>query len=107
MSRSAWVLAAGLALLLATATVAWSEGHKPWQAWRERYNAQPGVQKVDLNIQALVPTRTGKPELCITCHIGIEDISPSHPAQTFGCIVCHGGDPLALDADRAHATMRG
>ena len=38
---------------------------------------------------------------------GIEDISPSHPAEAIGCVMCHGGDPLALDANRAHAGMNG
>jgi hypothetical protein len=54
-----------------------------------------------------VPIQTGKPEFCVTCHVGIEDISASHPAQAFGCVVCHGGEPLALDKDRAHSTLRG
>jgi len=107
MSRPLWVLAAGLALLFATATAVWGENHKPWQAWQERYNAEAGVTPVPVKVQVLVPMQTGKPELCLTCHIGIEDISPSHPAQAIGCVVCHGGDPLALDADRAHATLRG
>ena len=55
----------------------------------------------------LVPTLTGQPELCLTCHEGIEEISASHPTEAFGCVLCHGGDGLALDADLAHATMRG
>ena len=55
----------------------------------------------------LIPTLTGKPEYCLTCHIDLPEISPSHPVQTFGCVICHGGQPLALDADMAHNTMRG
>jgi hypothetical protein len=27
--------------------------------------------------------------------------------NAFGCVVCHGGEALALDADLAHSTMRG
>jgi hypothetical protein len=34
-------------------------------------------------------------------------MSPSHPTETFGCVTCHGGERLALDADLAHSTMRG
>lgn len=56
---------------------------------------------------ALTPTLTGQPELCLTCHEGIEEISASHPTEAFGCVLCHGGDGLALDADLAHASMRG
>ena len=55
----------------------------------------------------LIPTLTGKPEYCITCHADVPEISPSHSTATFGCVSCHGGERLALDADLAHSTMRG
>ena len=57
--------------------------------------------------QSITPTLTGKPELCLTCHTGVEEISPSHPVDAFGCVICHGGDPLALDATLAHSSLRG
>ncbi|MGB8648128.1 MAG: hypothetical protein WCF84_23025 [Anaerolineae bacterium] len=107
MTRTHWHLIAVVALLAAGLAALWREANPAWAGWQARYNAQPGVTPVAIGIQALTPTGTGKPELCVTCHIGIEDISPSHPAQAMGCIICHGGDPLALDADRAHATLRG
>lgn len=49
----------------------------------------------------------GKVERCKTCHLGIEEISNSHPSNTFGCAVCHGGNPLSLDEATAHAQMYG
>ena len=55
----------------------------------------------------LIPTLTGQPEYCITCHADLPEISASHPVETFGCVSCHGGERLALDADLAHSTMRG
>jgi len=55
----------------------------------------------------LTPTLTGQPEYCLTCHSDLPEISPSHPVETFGCVICHGGERLALDADLAHSTMRG
>jgi hypothetical protein len=55
----------------------------------------------------LIPTLTGQPEYCITCHADLPEISTSHPVKTFGCVSCHGGERLALDADLAHSTMRG
>lgn len=58
-------------------------------------------------VKVLIPTLTNRPELCLTCHDGIEEISPSHPVAAFGCTTCHGGDGLALDADVAHAGMYG
>lgn len=58
-------------------------------------------------VRVLTPTLSGEPELCLTCHAGIEPISDAHPTETFGCVRCHGGDALALDADAAHAGMYG
>ncbi len=55
----------------------------------------------------LVPTLTGQPEYCLTCHGDLPQISASHPVQTFGCVICHGGERLALDANLAHSTLRG
>ncbi|MBI5962362.1 MAG: hypothetical protein HY863_02710 [Chloroflexi bacterium] len=55
----------------------------------------------------LMPILTGQPEYCVTCHSDLPEISASHPVETFGCVSCHGGERLALDADLAHSTMRG
>ena len=55
----------------------------------------------------LVPSLTGEPEYCLTCHNGIEEISAAHPTEVFGCVRCHGGQPLALDEATAHAGLRG
>ncbi len=55
----------------------------------------------------LIPTLTGQPEYCLTCHSDLPQISASHPIKTFGCVLCHGGERLALDANLAHSTMRG
>ncbi len=56
---------------------------------------------------SLTPTLTNQPEYCLTCHADLPEISASHPVKTFGCVICHGGERLALDADLAHSTMRG
>jgi hypothetical protein len=56
---------------------------------------------------AITPSLTGQVEYCLTCHADLPEISPSHPVQTFGCVLCHGGEPLALEADLAHSTLRG
>jgi hypothetical protein len=55
----------------------------------------------------LIPTLTGQPEYCLTCHSDLPEISSSHPVKQFGCVICHGGERLALNADLAHSTMRG
>lgn len=56
---------------------------------------------------ALTPSLTGQTEYCLTCHGDLPEISPSHPVEVFGCVICHGGERLALDADLAHSTLRG
>jgi uncharacterized CHY-type Zn-finger protein len=58
-------------------------------------------------IVQLVPSLSGRPELCLTCHQGIEEISPSHPTEAFGCVLCHGGDRLSTDKELAHTGLRG
>lgn len=55
----------------------------------------------------LTPTLTGEPEYCLTCHADLPQISASHPIATFGCVICHGGERLALDPKLAHSTLRG
>ncbi len=45
------------------------------------------------------------PDRCLTCHEQVQDMSASHPVQTFGCAACHLGNPLAETKDDAHAGM--
>ena len=66
--------------------------------WQQNRSPQP---------IAITPSLTGQVEYCLTCHADIPEISQSHPVATFGCVLCHGGEPLALTADLAHSSMRG
>ena len=83
------LIALGSAILLIAILAAW---------WANSRQPKPIV---------LIPTLTGKPEYCLTCHSNLPEISSSHPIKTFGCVICHGGVALALDANLAHSTMRG
>ena len=67
-------------------------------AWWENRRVKP---------VALTPTLTGQVEYCLSCHGDLPEISKSHPIKTFGCVICHGGERLALDATLAHSSMRG
>lgn len=82
------ILGASLLLLLAVLAAIWEESQR--------------VEPI-----AMTPTLTGEVEYCLSCHGDLPEISPSHPKETFGCVLCHGGERLALDADLAHSTMRG
>jgi hypothetical protein len=83
-----WLFAAALFLILAILVVVWQTSRQPRPV-------------------ALTPTLTGEVEYCLTCHADLGEISASHPVESFGCVICHGGERLALEADLAHATMRG
>jgi hypothetical protein len=86
--RRFFLLAASFSLLLGLLISAWQETRLP----------KPN---------ALTPTLTGEVEYCLTCHSDLAEISSSHPVKTFGCVLCHGGERLALDANLAHSTIRG
>jgi hypothetical protein len=86
--RRYFLLAASLSLLLGLLIA----------GWQERLHPKPIL---------LNPTLTGQVEYCLTCHQDLAEISSSHPLKTFGCVLCHGGERLALDANLAHSTMRG
>ncbi len=85
--RKLIVLASGF-LLLALALAGWMNSRQP-------------------QALAVIPSMTGQPEYCLTCHADLPEISSSHPLKIFGCVLCHGGERLALDADLAHSSMRG
>jgi hypothetical protein len=82
----------GLALVVIATVV--RQHTQPWKQYHD-----------DPQIRAVVPQLTGQRELCLTCHYGIEEISPSHSIELMGCVSCHGGVAEALDADLAHTGM--
>lgn len=86
--RRYFLLAASFSLLLSLLIAAWQESRHPKPI-------------------ALTPILTGQVEYCLSCHGDLAEISKSHPVQSFGCVLCHGGERLALDATLAHSTMRG
>ncbi len=104
--RLFWFVISVTVLFMVLVIVAGQDQNSGWRRYQQRY-FQRSQQPADIRVREVVPQMTGKPELCVTCHIGLQEISPSHPVEVFGCITCHGGNALALDADQAHAGMRG
>lgn len=76
-----------------------------WQIYQRRYFQQEGTQGEPQVINLTLPD--GRVERCQTCHLGLEEISPSHPVEVFGCTSCHGGNGLSLDKTEAHRGLRG
>jgi len=70
-------------------------------------NRVAAVKNQPLRIKEIRPPVTGKIERCLTCHEGIEEISPSHPVDSFGCVSCHGGDGLGVTVEIAHRGLIG
>jgi hypothetical protein len=52
-----------------------------------------------------LPTAMGRPDGCLVCHRDVTGLGNAHRPESVGCASCHGGDPLTLDKDRAHAGM--
>ncbi len=48
------------------------------------------------------PVVLGRAEGCLLCHRGIEGLGDAHAPASIGCASCHGGDPFAGEAARAH-----
>jgi hypothetical protein len=95
--RAPLYLIIGAAALLGALLAAYNRQVNPsWSRWQD-----------DPQVRLITPTLHGEAELCLTCHEGIEQISDSHPVDTFGCVVCHGGDRLSLDQEVAHDSLFG
>ncbi len=65
------------------------------------------IKNFKIRKRAVYVTKWKREEYCVTCHIGIKDISSSHPSNVFGCVVCHGGDPLTVEKKEAHKGLIG
>ncbi|BEQ15108.1 cytochrome c3 family protein [Desulfoferula mesophila] len=131
--RLAWPLAfalAGAALCASLVLAWWAQGERPWQREVAAINQARGrILEQELMAAGLAPERAafraqevasepprvievvpsafGKPERCLTCHQGLEQISPSHPVEAMGCVACHGGQGLALTKEQAHQGLIG
>ncbi len=129
--RWAWAYALAAAALCAALALAWwAQSHRPWQEEVRAVNRGRGAM-VEAQLLAkgldatraaaraakfaeepprvieITPTAFNKPERCLTCHQGIDQISPSHPVEAMGCVACHGGQGLGLTKAEAHRGLVG
>lgn len=112
-ARQALIYGLASALLAVVVAVVWrSQAEADWQSYQQTYFNQTG-QAGQVAVQQIIPrlgqdgqpTAQASPELCLTCHIGLEEISPAHPVESFGCVLCHRGVGLALDQEQAHTGL--
>jgi len=112
-SKQAYLFFSTSLLLLTALTILfWGQLAEDWKTYQQAYlfqTNQPGQPAVQQIIPRLGPdgrpATDASPELCLTCHMGLAEISPSHPVESFGCVICHRGTGLALDKEQAHAGL--
>jgi cbb3-type cytochrome c oxidase subunit III len=93
-----------------------------WRSLQRAYRSLlPPEQQADFEIQLrqVVVPALGASDRCVSCHVGMA-IGPSglpqpavfraHPAvvhdpSAFGCVVCHGGQGRATEANDAHGDV--
>lgn len=90
-----------LLLVAATMLVALREWRPAWRGYQVAAAEASDGPTSGRGVVAVDVAATGERELCLTCHAGLEEMSRSHP-RAFGCVVCHGGQAGALDAEVAH-----
>ncbi len=79
--------------------------------------------RTPLGIQQIWVEPLDRVDRCTTCHLGmnwkglegyeqpwsshpVTELLASHPIETYGCTVCHGGQGWALEADAAHGFVK-
>ena len=117
-----------LILLLALAIAPAKEHFSQWHSYQRRYLALihdrgdavslrrrfvPGIHQIWL-------PELGVVDRCTTCHLGLNESSLAdvgqqpfrkhpvvpHPLDTFGCVICHGGQGQASTVAEAHHSER-
>src|SRR6185312_8093069 len=115
----------GIVLVVPTVLIAMSERAHDWRYWQYEFKQQV-TAKYGRDKAAAIPgglQQIWLPELkradrCVTCHQatswkGFEnaeeplrthpvEVLRQHPVEKYGCTVCHGGQPHAVDAEEAH-----
>jgi cytochrome c2 len=117
--------AIGFLLLVPTLLIAWSERAHDWRYWQWEFKQQVtlkyGAAKaagVPAGLQQIWLPALERADRCTTCHQavswkGFENgaeplrthpaaVLRQHPVEKYGCTICHGGQPHAVDADEAH-----
>ena len=123
-----WVILACLLLTAILGWAAWDASTQEWEGYQESYyrlallRANSEAQKEwvraqPVEIKQLQPREHRSVERCITCHLAVDNpmfrdapepfrahpsLLVSHPAQRFGCVVCHGGEGRAVTTLEGH-----
>ncbi len=102
----------------------WKDYNRPYLAYQKGYKTllekegegEPELAAFPLGARQRWIAALSRVDRCETCHLGVEDPrfrdvrqpyrthprADSHPFETFGCTVCHGGQGLATTVEDAH-----
>lgn len=112
---------ASVLLLLTAVWAAWLDYKREWKHYQRRYYAllvekvkdekiRQAIQREKLEIKQIVLPPFGRVDRCVTCHLAYDnpafvnepeplrthpEILKHHPAEKFGCTICHGGQGAA------------
>ena len=130
---SVLIFISGLLLFVFTLFVAYKELSPEWKNYQAEYKellikkAKDGAVKViarslDFKIPQIYLGSRKKVDRCTSCHMGVEnplmvnvpivykqhsgDYLEDHPADRFGCTICHNGQGRATSTKEAHGTGR-
>lgn len=108
-------------LLLTAVWAAWRDYDREWKHHQRRYYAlleekatdekvREAIRREKLEIKQIVLPQFDRVDRCVTCHLAYDkaafaaerhplrthpDILKQHPAEKFGCTICHGGQGRA------------
>ncbi|GAB4364853.1 MAG: hypothetical protein Kow00128_06910 [Deltaproteobacteria bacterium] len=117
-------IASSLLILLFFLWQIWKDYNRPYLAFQAGYKGllakegegEPELAAFPLGARQRWIADLSRVDRCETCHLGVEDSrfrearqpfrahpqADSHPFETFGCTVCHGGQGLATSVEDAH-----
>lgn len=110
-----WSSLGSLALLVTAAVQ--ENVFKDWR--RLQRTARAGQPAFETRLRQIVVPALGATDRCVSCHVGMAPgeqgggatpaLAPhpevGHDPAAYGCVVCHGGQGRATDADDAHGRV--
>ncbi len=131
MTARVWFAVSSFAVAVVLVLAAVFDRNTEWRGYQERYKTRALAHEKVFSVRELISEAPievqqnylaglNRIDRCVTCHLGVQNpkmagepqpfsshpgtLLESHPPQTFGCTVCHGGEGLATSTAEAHGT---
>jgi len=132
MAARIWFAASSFAVAVVLVLAAVIDYNAEWRRHQERYkeralahekvfSTRDLIAGMTINVQQYYLEGVNRIDRCVTCHLGLQNpkmadepqpltshpgtLLDSHPPQTFGCTMCHGGQGLATTNAAAHGRV--